>query len=149
MKVELFFSKDIKDAYTEIYTDKITANIQKAIELLEDDEHIDKPSLLAVGNGQDISLLDYNDIYMIRVENKQVVVYTENNNYTSKKPLYQLDNLLDSSFVRISKTSIINIHKINRVAPSLRGMMFVELKNDLKDTISRKYLPLFKESLDI
>ncbi|MDO5826495.1 MAG: hypothetical protein BZ137_01440 [Methanosphaera sp. rholeuAM130] len=149
MKVELFLSKDIKEAYSQIHTDKITDNIQKAIELLEDDEYSDKPSLLAVSNGQDISLLDYGDIYMIRVENKQVIVYTQKDDYTTKKPLYQLEDILDSSFVRISKTTIINIHKINRVAPSFRGMMFVELKNDLKDTISRKYLPTFKESLDI
>lgn len=149
LKVELFLSKDIEEAYTEIYTDKLTDNIQKAIEILEDDEYNDKPSLLAVSNGQDISLLDYSDIYMIRIENKQVVVYTQKDEYTSKKPLYQLEDILDSSFVRISKTTIINIHKINRVAPSFRGMMFVELKNDLKDTISRKYLPTFKQSLDL
>ena len=149
MKVELFLSKDIKEAYSEIHTDKITDNIKEAISLLEDDEYSNKPTLLAVSNGDDITFLDYSDIYMIRVENKQVIVYTKNDDFTSKKPLYQLEEILDSSFVRISKSTIININKINRVTPSFRGMMFVELKNELKDTISRKYLPIFKESLDI
>ena len=56
---------------------------------------------------------------------------------------------LDSNFVRVSKSTIVNLRKIKRVAPSLRGMMFIELKNGLKDNISRKYLPEFKKALDL
>ena len=66
-----------------------------------------------------------------------------------KKPLYQIEENLDSNFVRVSKTTLVNLRKIKRVAPSLKGMMFIELKNGLKDNISRKYLPGFKEALDL
>jgi len=86
---------------------------------------------------------------MFRVEDKQVTVYTENSNYLIKKALYQVEEGLDSDFIRISKTTIINLKKIERVAPSLKGMMFIELKNGLKDNISRKYLPDFKKALDL
>ena len=86
---------------------------------------------------------------MFRVENKQVNVYTENSEYLIKKPLYQVEETLGSDFVRISKTTIVNLKKIERVAPSLKGMMFIELKNGLKDNISRKYLPGFKQALDL
>lgn len=60
-----------------------------------------------------------------------------------------MEETLSGDFVRISKTTIVNIKKIERVAPSLRGMMFIELKNGLKDNISRKYLPDFKNALDL
>lgn len=86
---------------------------------------------------------------MFRVEEKQVNVYTENNQYLIKKPLYQVEESLNGDFVRISKTTIVNLKKIKRVAPSLKGMMFIELKNGLKDNISRKYLPDFKRALDL
>jgi DNA-binding LytR/AlgR family response regulator len=86
---------------------------------------------------------------MFRVENKQVKVYTEGSEYLVKKPLYQVEESLGSDFVRISKTTIVNLKKIERVAPSLKGMMFIQLKNGLKDNISRKYLPDFKEALDL
>ena len=86
---------------------------------------------------------------MFRVEEKQVNVYTENNQYLIKKPLYQVEESLNGDFVRISKTTIVNLKKIKRVAPSLKGMMFIELKNGLKDNISRKYLPDFKNALDL
>ena len=56
---------------------------------------------------------------------------------------------MGSDFVRISKATIVNLKKIERVAPSLKGMMFIQLKNGLKDNISRKYLPDFKQALDL
>ena len=150
MKVQLFVSTDYEEAYAEIYTDVITDNIQKAMLLLESDtSDDDNNSILAVKNGQDIVLLDFEDIFMIRVEEKQTKVYDENNDFIVKKPLYQIENTLDSDFVRISKSTIVNLRKIKRVAPSLRGMMFIELKNGLKDNISRKYLSDFKEALDL
>ena len=150
MKVQLFVSKDYEEAYAEIYTDVITDSIQKAMLLLENDtSDNDSNSILAVKNGQDIVLFDFEDIFMIRVEEKQTKVYTENNDFIVKKPLYHIENTLDSDFVRISKSTIVNLRKIKRVAPSLRGMMFIELKNGLKDNISRKYLSDFKDALDL
>ena len=154
MKVQLFVSKDLEEPYAEIYTDVLTDNIQKAMVLLEneteeDDEEITDNSILAVKKGQDIVLLDFDDIFMIRVEDKQTKVFTEDRDYLVKKPLYQIEESLDSNFVRVSKATIVNLRKIKRVAPSLKGMMFIELKNGLKDNISRKYLPDFKNALDL
>jgi DNA-binding LytR/AlgR family response regulator len=114
--------------------------------ILESD---DSNEILAVKNGSDITLLQFDDVFMLRVENKQVKVYAENNEYVIKKPLYQVEESLSGDFVRISKTTIVNLKKIKRVAPSLKGMMFIELKNGLKDNISRKYLPDFKNALDL
>ena len=154
MKVQLFVSKDLEEPYAEIYTDVLTDNIQKAMVLLEneteeDDEGIADNSILAVKKGQDIVLLDFDYMFMIRVEDKQTKVFTEDRDYLVKKPLYQIEESLDSNFVRVSKTTIVNLRKIKRVAPSLKGMMFIELKNGLKDNISRKYLSDFKSALDL
>ena len=146
MKVNLFVSRDIEEPYADIHTDELTDNITKAMSILESD---DSSEMLAVKKGSDIALLEFSDVYMFRVENKQVKVYTENSDYLIKKPLYQVEEDLDQSFVRISKTTIVNLKKIQRVAPSLKGMMFIELKNGLKDNISRKYLPEFKEALGL
>ena len=146
MKVNLFVSKDIDEPHADIHTNELTDNVTKAISILENEESND---LLAVKKGSDITLLEFDDVFMFRVENKQVKVYTQNKEYVIKKPLYQIEEGLSQSFVRISKTTIVNLKKIERVAPSLRGMMFIELKNGLKDNISRKYLPTFKEALDL
>ncbi|WP_296882940.1 LytTR family DNA-binding domain-containing protein [uncultured Methanobrevibacter sp.] len=146
MKVNLFVSRDIEEPYADIHTNELTDNISKAMSILESEDSND---MLAVKKGSDIALLEFSDVYMFRVEDKQVVVYTENNNYLIKKPLYQVEETLGSDFVRISKSAIVNLKKVERVAPSLKGMMFIQLKNGLKDNISRKYLPGFKEALDL
>ncbi|WP_407424679.1 LytTR family DNA-binding domain-containing protein [Methanobrevibacter sp.] len=146
MKVNLFVSKDIEEPYADIHTNELSENVTKAISILESDESND---MLAVRKGSDIALLEFNDVYMIRVEEKQVKVYTKSNEYLIKKPLYQVEENLNNDFVRISKTTIVNFKKIERVAPSLKGMMFIQLKNGLKDNISRKYLPEFKKALDL
>lgn len=144
MKVNLFVSRDIEEPYADIHTNELTDNITKAMSILESD---DSNEMLAVKRGSDIALLEFSEIFMFRVEDKQVNVYTENQEYIIKKPLYQVEETLTSDFVRISKTTIVNLKKIKRVAPSLKGMMFIELKNGLKDNISRKYLSEFKRAL--
>ena len=146
MKVNLFVSRDIEEPHADIHTNELTDNITKAMSILESEDSND---LLAVKNGSDITLLEFNDVFILRVENKQVKVYAENKEYLIRKPLYQVEESLSGDFVRISKTTIVNLKKIKRVAPSLKGMMFIELKNGLKDNISRKYLPDFKNALDL
>ena len=146
MKVNLFVSRDVEEPYADIHTNELTDNITKAMSILESEDSND---MLAVKKGSDIALLEFGEIFMIRVEDKQDNVFTHNNQYLIKKPLYQVEGDLPSDFIRISKTTIINLKKIERVAPSLKGMMFIELKNGLKDNISRKYLPDFKNALDL
>ena len=146
MKVNLFVSRDIDEPYADIHTNELTDNVTKAISTLESEDSSD---MVAVKKGSDIALLEMEEIFMFRVEDKQVKVYTENKEYLIKKPLYQVEDTLSGDFVRISKTTIVNLKKIERVAPSLKGMMFIELKNGLKDNISRKYLPGFKQALDL
>ena len=146
MKVNLFVSRDVEEPYADIHTDELTDNITKAMSILESE---DSNEMLAVKKGSDIALLEFSEVYMFRVENKQVKVYTDSSEYLIKKPLYQVEETLDSDFVRISKTTIVNLKKVERVAPSLKGMMFIQLKNGLMDNISRKYLPDFKQALDL
>ena len=98
MKVDLFFSRDISEPHAEIHTNELTDNIHQAIALLEDDSKMD---MLAVKKGKDISFLDFDEIFMIRVEDKQVIVYTQEDKYSIKKALYQVEESLNPSFVRI------------------------------------------------
>lgn len=74
MRVNLFVSRDIEEPYADIHTNELTENITKAMSILESD---DSNNMLAVKKGSDIALLEFSDVYMFRVENKQVKVYTE------------------------------------------------------------------------
>ena len=85
MKVNLFVSRDIEEPHADIHTNELTDNITKAMSILESD---DSNEMLAVKKGSDIALLEFSDVYMFRVEDKQVKVYTENSEYLIIKLLF-------------------------------------------------------------
>lgn len=96
-----------------------------------------------------IVVLQIKDIYVLKKETKDITIYTEKKQYHCQKRLYELEEILGKQFMRISKSTIINLHQINYVEPSFNGMMCIYLKNGYKDYISRKYLPNLKKYLDI
>ena len=96
MKVNLFVSRDIKEPHADIHTNELTDNISKAISILESDE---SSEMIAVKKGSDIALLEFNEIFMFRVEDKQVKVYTQNDEYLIKKPLYQIEEVLNNMII--------------------------------------------------
>ena len=57
--------------------------------------------------------------------------------------------LINSSFVRISKSCILNIHFIEKVKPTLNGKYEVLLINGEKLIINRHYVPDFKKKFGL
>ncbi len=126
MKVEIKLSKDIKEPHAIIFSDVLSDEIKNAVEVLENQSN----SLISLKNGDKISVKSIRDLYMIHMEEGQVIVYDNDKKYTSNKRLYELEKILGKDFFRISKSTIINIKKIDSVNPLFRGIMNVKLKND-------------------
>lgn len=144
LKVELKISKEVKEPYAVIYSDSLTDEITSAVMCLENTGKI----ITGEDNGR-IVILQPSEIYMARVENERTIIYCENKKFFSPKRLYQLEQQLGNGFMKISKSTVINLSHIKCVEPSFKGMMSLVMKNDLKDWISRKYLPDFKKYLGI
>lgn len=144
MNVEIKISADVDEPYAVIYTNKITSEIQRLTSAFE----LEKSIITAMDNER-IVILQPNEIYMIRIENEQAVLYCNKKKYSSGRRLYDFESQLGKDFMRISKSTLINLEKIDSVEPSFNGMMCLMLKNGCKDYISRKYLPGFKKYLGI
>ena len=144
LKVELKISTEVKEPYAVIYSDSLTDEIASAVMYLENTGKI----ITGEDNGR-IAVLQPSEIYMVRVENERTVIYGENKKFLSPKRLYQLEEQLGNGFMKISKSTVINLSHIKCVEPSFKGMMSLVMKNGLKDWISRKYLPDFKKYLGI
>lgn len=144
LKVELKISKEVKEPYAVIYSDSLTDEITSAVMYLENTGKI----ITGEDNGR-IAVLQPSEIYMVRVENERTAIYGENKKFLSQKRLYQLEQQLGNGFMKISKSTVINLSHIKCVEPSFKGMMSLVMKNGLKDWISRKYLPDFKKYLGI
>lgn len=57
--------------------------------------------------------------------------------------------MLGSNFMRISKSIIVNLRKIESVEASFNGMILLRMKNGSKEYVSRTYLPKIKQYLGI
>ena len=135
---------DTNKPYAVIYTNKITPEVQQAVSLLDT-----KSELIIANDDEKIIIIQPTEIYMIRIENSETIIYCENHKYRSKKRLYELLSLLGKDFIQISKSAVINLKQIDFVEPSFSGMMKLFLKNKQSEYISRKYLPEFKKCLGL
>ncbi len=144
MRVEFKISDDVKEAYAVIYAPALTPQLQELAARLGAGE----PVITAM-DGERLVILQPGQIYLVRVENDKTYVLCREAEYISNRRLYEMEQLLGPGFLRISKSSIVNLRQIHSVEPSFGGSLLLHLKNGSKDYISRKYLPEFKKYLGI
>jgi DNA-binding LytR/AlgR family response regulator len=96
-----------------------------------------------------MNFIQFDEIYLIKSIDDKNNVITENETYETQKRLWELENILGRDFFRISRSTIVNIMKIEKTSPALNGIMHVTMKNGLKVFISRKYLPKFREHIGL
>ena len=145
MKVSIDISAEYKEPFAVIHTDKVTDEIQRVIDVLGTSE----TPITALQNEEDIIVLQPKDIYMVRVEEGDTVIYGAKQRYRSRRRLYELAEQLGKQFMQISKTTLINLSYMDSIEPGFSGTLLLKLKNGNKDYVSRKYLPEFKKYLGL
>jgi DNA-binding LytR/AlgR family response regulator len=145
VKVNIDISAEYKEPFAVIHTDKVTGEIQRMIDIFSNSE----TPITALQNEEDIVVLQPKDIYMVRVENGDTVIYGAKQKYRSRKRLYELADQLGKQFMQISKTTLINLSYMDSIEPGFSGTLLLKLKNGNKDYVSRKYLPEFKKYLGL
>lgn len=145
MKVSIDISAEYKEPFAVIHTDKVTSEIQRVIDVLGSSE----TPITALQNEEDIVVLQPKDIFMVRVEDGDTIIYGARNQYRSRKRLYELAEQLGKQFMQISKTTLINLSYMDSIEPGFSGTLLLKLKNGSKDYVSRKYLPEFKKYLGL
>ena len=148
MKVECKISTDYKEPYAVLHINRMTPTVAEIISLLEK-EDMALLTLIATKDRKTY-FIKPEDISLIRTEGREIVCYDKlKNRYLLDKPLYELANIFDIQFVRISKSTIVNISQINHVEASFNGTMELVMKNGITDYISRSFRKVFKERLGL
>lgn len=92
--------------------------------------------------------ISYTDIYYIEAVDDRVFLYCKDKVYETGYKLYQLENVLGKDrFLRISKSVIVNLMKIEAIKPALNSRFIAFLKNGEQVIISRKYVSVLKKTL--
>lgn len=90
------------------------------------------------------------DVFYIDCVDEKIFLYLANEVYESRKKLYEWEEeLADTSFVRISKATILNTGKLQSVRPLLSGKLEATLKNGEKQLINRHYVGNFRRKFGI
>ena len=145
MKINVDISSEYKEPYAVIYTNEVTEDIQRIIDTLGSKEI---PVIALQSNG-DMVILQPSEIYMVRVENGETMIYTEKKSYRSRKRLYEVGQQLGTQFMQISKSTLVNLYYMDSIEPGFSGTLLLKLKNGCKDYVSRTYLPEFKKYLGL
>lgn len=94
--------------------------------------------------------LNLKDIYYFESVDDNSYIYTKNQVYNTSYKLYKIEEMVENStFVRISKSCIVNITKMESVKPLLNGRFEATMLNGEKLIINRHYVATFKKKFGI
>lgn len=97
-----------------------------------------------------LHLIEPSEIFYFEYVEQKVFAYGKTKVYEIKNKLYEIEEMLSrKDFIRVSKSCILNLNKINSLAPALGGRFEAALKNGEKIIISRQYVNNLKEALGL
>ena len=101
-------------------------------------------------NGLQMHIIHPRDVYYFEAVDHKVFIYCQEKVYESRLKLYELETEYESGdFFRTSKSSILNVAKIESLRPVLYGRYEALLHNGEKVYISRQYVPVLKRKLGL
>lgn len=90
--------------------------------------------------GGEIHRVKSSDIFYVESVQEVQLIHAEGDVLETRERLYVLEKMLPSSFLRISRSVILNLDRVKRYRPLINGLMEVKLENGELVYISRKYL---------
>ncbi|WP_455682745.1 LytTR family DNA-binding domain-containing protein [Thomasclavelia sp.] len=96
----------------------------------------------------EVVILNQKDILYIYTNENKVFASCNNKEYLLKYRLYELETILNESFVRISNCQIVNKQYIQSFKREGIKTVAIILKNNTKLYISRRYLGIVKKRIE-
>ena len=100
-------------------------------------------------DGGEIYKINPIDVVCFVSENDRLFAYTMDGRLRIKSRLYQIEEELPSSFIRINQSCVANISMIERFDASFSGTLGVVFKNGYRDYVSRRNLKKVKERVGL
>jgi len=148
MRVEIKIDPNIEEPIAIIHAPKMTPELMALVEMWEQTN--EKPSLLFAKRDNKLFVIEPEHIDIIRTEGSDIKLYNrEAQEYIITKPLREIGEQLGTNFVRISKSTLVNIKRVDHLSPSFNSTMYIVMKNGISDYITRKHLGEFKNRLGL
>ncbi|HBA03137.1 LytTR family DNA-binding domain-containing protein [Clostridium thiosulfatireducens] len=145
MKIIINEVEDIEDVEIVINCKTIDENVTRIISKLKALEE----KITGNKDGK-IFILDTNEIFYFESVDKKTFIYMDKEVFQTHLRLYELEERLkNTDFFRASKSTIINLRKVKNIVPMFGGRIEILLDNDEKLVVSRQYVPILKNKLDL
>lgn len=145
MKIIINEVEDIEDVEIVINCKTIDENVTRIISKLKALEE----KITGNKDGK-IFILDTNEIFYFESVDKKTFIYMDKEVFQTHLRLYELEERLkNTDFFRASKSTIINLRKVRNIVPMFGGRIEILLDNDEKLVVSRQYVPILKNKLDL
>ncbi len=145
MKIIINEVEDIEDVEIVINCKTIDENVTRIISKLKALEE----KITGNKDGK-IFILNTNEIFYFESVDKKTFIYMDKEVLQTHLRLYELEERLkNTDFFRGSKSTIINLRKVRNIVPMFGGRIEILLDNDEKLVVSRQYVPILKNKLDL
>lgn len=146
MQIKIELNKAYKEPEIIILTDKMTDDIDRIFKMLSDE----KSQIIAGIKNDRVEVLEPNDIIRVYANSKKVFAVTDKGEYMLRLRLYEAEERLSlNQFVRISKSEIINLKKVNNFDLNFAGTICVRFFNNEVTYVSRRYASEIKKVLGV
>lgn len=147
MKVKLAISPDIVEDLVTIEAQAMSEQITNLVTYVQ---NLDKQrSSLTVKKGEQVYLVEHDEIVRLYLEDRLLQVETVETTYTSNLRLYQVKEDLPANFLQISQSEIIHIKQLDHLKLTANGLVKLVMKNGSVTYSSRRYLKVIKERLGL
>lgn len=146
MKIKLIIDEKLQETEIQIRAKQYNEKIERLMKQLQD---IQTTTTIDGYLHQEIHMLKLKNIYYIYAEGAKVFLQTVDQEFESKRKLYELEMMLQHHFVRVSKSILVNIDKIASIQMGRMGSTEILLDDESSVHVSRKYFKELKNRLGI
>lgn len=146
MKIQIEVDEKIEENEVIIRCNKLSKDV-KDIQTVLEDMLSQRKSIIFYKNDTEY-YIPLQEILFFDTEEDGICAHTVDNIYSVKYKLYELEELLPGYFMRVSKSTILNLNKIYAITRSISSSSKVEFQNTHKQIyVSRYYYKPLKIKL--
>lgn len=146
MKINVTERRDVPETTVEILCAKRDEHIERLVDVIR----LESDMLCGRGDNGEVVMINAAQIYYVESVDGRCYIYLESETYRTDSRLYELEEKLPQySFVRASKSMIVNLRMARTLEPESGRRLRMIMKNDEIIIISRQYSAELKHRLGI
>lgn len=147
MKIRIEIDENLAEEEVVIRCRSLDDKIRKVQNAVR--ETVSKMQTIVFSKGEQEYYFPLSKVLFFETDGNNIHVHTADDIYETKYRLYELEEMLPGSFMRISKSAVVNTHKIYSISRGLSASGVIQFENTHKQVyVSRLYLKPLKQKLE-